>query len=257
MRTEIQLVMVMAVVAVAASAFGLTIDLVDPGAAPGSIGDAFFTTSPLGGTGSGSIDSFVRYQDASSLVTHGYNTDAGNPYEYDQKHGSFTHSIQLGSIPIVDGAREFMFDINETGSAAWLSLDQVEIWVASSGSLVNHAVGWASVATKVYDMDGAGFGNSWVELSDREAGMGSGKADMFMYVDNSVFAGYGNNAFIYLYSRSGEQPGEWANSDGFEEWAVEEAYFDVPEGGATLTLIGLSCIGLAVPGRLFKRRQLT
>lgn len=204
----------------------------------GFINGAFFqwTNFDQNATGSGAIDSFVRMDDNGppsqdfngAGQEEGYNTD-GRPVAFEENTSPvFTHSITLGSVPLItlsDGIayREFLLDINQNGCPSngnpnqppctdnFLSLDEVQIYLnGSSGSLTTQTL--SSLGTLVYDLDG--LAESYVKLN-ADLNPGNGKGDMFLYVPDSLFVGAGTQ-FVYLYSRFGIN---FAVNDGFEEWA--------------------------------------
>lgn len=201
----------------------------------GTLNDArYFQVDPHS-TGTGVIDAFLRVQ--RDGVEQGYNTDY-KKLEFDEKSGSFTHSLMLSDVPRVniEGAvyREFLLDINENNSGAdtLLSLDSLRIFLGGAGDLHNYPTGLGRL---VYDIDSATSDN-WIKL-DYDLGTGSGSGDMFAYIPNSLFTG--EDQYVYLYSKFGEQ-GQKSNgldsSDGFEEWAVRKggAETDLPEPSTAL-----------------------
>lgn len=211
-------------------ASGVSIDLTTVGT-DGALNGSLFYQYTSGGSGSGAVDEFIRYQAASTDSTQGYNTD-GSPFQFNELSGGFTHSILLSAFPRIQiGSiiyREFAFDLNESGStsASFLSLDTVEVYVAGSGSLLGHP-GFGGSATLIYDMDQT-IDNE-VLLTMSASGGGSGKLDMLMYVPESLFTGvgtYGSDPNVILYSKVGGKGDEggsnpdWTNSDGFEGWSV-------------------------------------
>src|SRR5689334_1370494 len=120
--------------------------------------------------GSGNLDSFVRIG-SNNPAEQGYNT-GGTP-QLDSKSGAFTHALSLSSIPIVvvNGVAYYTFELdinqNNTTPGSLLSLDSIQIWQASSGSLTNYAAGAtpdqgtgtfpaADSATLIYNLDSGG-----------------------------------------------------------------------------------------------------
>ena len=233
---------------VASSALATTLDLTTEGSSGTINGARYFQFTDTGG-GSGNIDSFVRYQNAtpSGSVTQGYNTDG--TFQFDEKSGNFTHSILKNDVPLAQlggtAYREFVFDINESNKQdeSKLSLDEVQIYVSDVGDLEDPDFPFgASIATLIYDMDG--MMDSWVELDADLSGPGSGQLDMILLVPDALFVDdFGMNPNVYLYSLVGEQGGDLANDSGFEEWAHSTDGAIIPEPSTAL-LAGLGLLGL-------------
>jgi hypothetical protein len=228
-------------------------------------------------TGTGYIQSFVRVQGSSSGggSQQGYNTSA-RPLQFDEnKSPSFTRDLKLDAVPKVEVGgvvyREFLLDVNQKSSAPLLSLDEVRLYLGNSPGMTGYNPATRQFANMdaVYDMDAAG--DVSVKLNYR-LNHGSGSGDMVLLVPNSAFAGYGADAYVYLYSKMGSEAGQTANS-GFEEWAVRGTggygggaglsslsgfvYFDANDnglkedgevgiGGVTIYLDGVNDLGQSV-----------
>ena len=253
--------------AVPGFASNLTIDLTGTGTATllggtaaGTILDA--TSAPTS-VGTGNIDSFVRLQANGSET--GYNTDATPPPD-DDKAGSFTHSILVSSLDTTSkpGYYTFLLDINQTSSKPLLSLDDIQLYTASSGSISSS--GTPAGATKIYDLQTATScssvtvsatcatpsSNGRTEiLLDYANNSGSGNGfDMFLYVPAAVFSGVSPSSYLYLYSQFGLLGGNYATNDGFEEWAKVSGTPTVPEP----MFVGIPLAALASLGLLLRRR---
>src|SRR5947207_3200256 len=111
------------------------VDLTTRGAEDTANGAIFRQVDPQP-TGTGVIRSFVRVQ--ARGVEQGFNTDARPLQLNENKSPQFTRSITIGDVPVVmvDGVtyREFLLDINQKASASLLSLDELRLYVSTSGN---------------------------------------------------------------------------------------------------------------------------
>lgn len=226
--------------AAAVPATAATFDLTAGGTT--TINGAIFTTSSNQSTGTGVIQSFVRVQD--NGIADGYNT-SGRPMFYGDTNTSptFTHDLALSDVPLVTiggvSYREFLLDINQTSANPLLSLDMLQFATSGTGGATT---AWGTFGTQVYTL-GA---NELVLNYDLNNGSGSG--DLFVYVPNAVF---GNASYVYLYSMFGAKGGNYAENDGFEEWAVRNptvAAIPEPETYA-LMMAGLGAMGFVARRR--------
>lgn len=225
-----------------------TLDLSTVGSS-GFINGALFEQDGNGSSGTGVIMSFVRIS-ANKAVEQGYNTDA-RPVEFDENTSStFTRSLLLSDVRIINKGgidyREFRLDINQTGgSGTLLSLDTIEIYLASAGNLT----GYPALGTKIFDLDGP-TSDHWILLDAAlSAGSGGGE-DMLAFIPDSLFVG---GTYVYLYSKFGEsESSAYPNNDGFEEWSVlKPGTPPVPAPGALL----LVAIGSPLAIRLRRRQR--
>jgi Tol biopolymer transport system component len=179
--------------------------------------------------GSAAPQTFVRLQGGS--IEQGYNTD-GRPVQFDEDTNSlYNHSLALNQVPVVTvngvAYREFLLGITEQaplldlgallGSpASLLSLDQLRIYVGSSGNLTGYNGSTRTLAglSPVFDLDAAG--DVTVKLNDRLVSS-AGAPDARILIPDAAFAGQPGGGFVYLYSHFG---GTWAANPGYEEWAV-------------------------------------
>src|SRR5947209_7420248 len=142
-----------------------TVDLTTHGSS-GTINGAIFSQYETQPTGSGVIHSFLRIQGvaAHSTVQQGYNTDA-RPLQFNEnKSPTFTRSMSLAGVPVVDfgGTQyyEFLLDINQKASQPLLSLDEVQLFTGGRPDLTGYDLITGTLAgqSPVYDMNPAGNG---------------------------------------------------------------------------------------------------
>ena len=235
----------------------------------GGTGAAIFAaTSTPTAVGTGLIDSFVRIQNSST--EQGYNTDATGVM--DNKAGAFTHSLLLSSLDEATraGYYTFLLDINQTGDHPLLSLDDIKLFYAATGSLSDATLsGLQSHATQVYDFQSAtacgavtgqalctspgGAHNEILLNYSLNSGSGNG-FDMFLYVPISLFQGVPETSYVYIYSAFGRVGGSYATNDGFEEWAGIKPLVHNPEPNTfSILLIGIAA--LAARGLRRRARQ--
>jgi hypothetical protein len=204
------------------------VDLTTAGSS-GIVNGAIFqqcAPQPNGGT---AVRSIVQMQvGGNASIEQGYNTDA-RPVQFDENKNSKATTSQLfDTVPVVSiggvNYRQFLLDINQKGSAALLSLDELRVYVAGAPNLTgyNASTGQLAGHAALYDLDAGG--DNWVKLND-SLNTGSGTGDMFLLVPDLAFAGMPAGSYVYLYSKFGVHYG--ANS-GAEEWAVKGNGQSVP-----------------------------
>jgi len=179
----------------------------------GTVNNAVFRQYDAQPTGSGVIQSFVRIQGTGNqAVTQGYNTDHRSLQFDENKSPTFTRSLKLSDVPVVNiggiNYREFLLDINQKASSPLLSLDELRLYSGNAGNLSGYnSLHQLANMNPVYDL---GAGN-WILLNGR-LNQGSGKGDMVAAIPDSAFTG----EYVYLYSKFGANQ---AGNGGFEEWA--------------------------------------
>ena len=244
---------VLASMAVCQSASALQLNLITTGSS-GTVNGGFFQQISASSTGTGVINPFVRI--SGKDVEEGYNNSVSKVTLDNQNQGgtNFVKDIQLGIVPLVTLSGvpyyQFLLDLNESagGNNELISLNELEVWLRPTALTAANMPGAkgdyddlsTSGAVKSWDLDSGPDGESTIELN-YILNPGSGGGDMFAYIPASAL---GNNplSFVYLYSKFGTPNGSDAS---FEEWAtLEAAPARVPDGGATVALLGLSLCGM-------------
>lgn len=177
-------------------------------------------------SGTGIFDPFVRLQ--GSPTEAGYNTDG--TVEFATKTGKWTKAILASAIPVVDcegdlagtDCWELFVDINESNTAKYVSLNEVEVWLTQDSELSGYPANFLTDATKVYDFSGA--------ILIHDVNQGSGRGDLRYLIPVQEFA---SGDFFVLYSQWGTGGGTsgdtapdgktWGSEGGFEEWKVRKA----------------------------------
>ena len=200
-------------------AFAAAVDLTTSGSS-GNIGAARFSQGV--GNETGSIEPFLRIERTS--IERGLNSDG--PYTMNEKPGSWTRSIPVGSFETtdLDGAPSIriLLDINEDVHRALLSLDQLMIYTAPL-STYNTLAQLGANGTLVYDL---GVGNKVLLNDALEAA--SGFSDMTLYLPYPLLASH-RSEYLYLYCKFGASGRRYVADGGFEQWS---AAGDPPSIGA-------------------------
>jgi len=200
-------------------------DLTTAGSTATDSGVIFTQINPQS-TGTGLIDSFAQIgQPGGSLTfTQGYNTTVNNVLN-NGASDNFNHALLLSSVPTVTiGSttyREFVLDINETGSNPLLSVSDIQVFLTNTG---NQSVQTFDSKNQlnladsklIYRLDGNGTpGQDDSIKMNYSLNSGSGSGDMIMLVPNSLFTG--GYTQVVLFSSFGKPISQ---DDGFEEWFV-------------------------------------
>ena len=181
---------------------------------------------PVGSTGTGLFDSFLRLQaQGNNTVEVGYNTDG--VVEFDAKDDPFTHAILLSDIPAIKVGdviyREFVADLNEGNAAGdeFLTFDYAEIYLTGDPNLTGYPFG--ASATLAWSMPEALY------MVDYQSGSGDGDMRLLVPTSNFVTAedcGYGSTTcetYLVFYAEHGQVDGDSLDGGvegGFEEWGV-------------------------------------
>jgi uncharacterized repeat protein (TIGR01451 family) len=176
-------------------------------------------------SGTGIFDPFVRLQ--GSPTEQGFNTNGA--VEDQSKAGKWTHAIKAGAIPVVDcdgdpatdgDCWELFVDINESNTAKYLSLNEVEIWFTDDPNLVGHPFTTTATTFQVYDFSGA--------ILIHDVNQGSGRGDLRYLVELDNIDAWDADTYFVLYSQWGTSVGTapdgktWGSEGGFEEWKVRK-----------------------------------
>jgi uncharacterized repeat protein (TIGR01451 family) len=197
----------------------------------GIIDGVVFTTEQIQPAGTGVFNTFLEIQHTGT--EQGYNTDSGIQQFDEKSSATHNHSILLADVPIVigDGSngtveglayREFLFDATEAlgGTNRFLSLDKLQIFQTSSGSLTNFTAGSGFDTPEerlVYDLDAGA--NRWIALNSGLSS-GSGSSDIRILIPDSYFINDAEHRYVTLYSAFGLQGGMWSSGSGAEQWGL-------------------------------------
>jgi len=198
-------------------------------------------------TGTGVIEPFLRVQ--ANGEQRGYNTD--NDLHFDEKAGIWTHALLKSDIPVVNKNgvlyREFLLDINQNrgGDNEFLTLNQVQIFLTNVDPDDYDSVQEASGANPFIISFGGGLteifrmsdnGNTdQIELNFM-LNPGSGAGDMFLYIEDSLFAGA--QTHVVFATQFGSPNGDHGSNDGFEEWSVVKRENEIVPEPSSLLLLG-------------------
>lgn len=234
-----------------------SLDLTTYGA-EGEINGAKFRAADAGAAGSGVFKPFVRLG-AQKGSSQGFNASARPVMDDVNTSPIFTRDIQLsefGTVLIDDVSYyELRLDINQSKAKPLLSLDQLLIYtrdeaLTSADSLDDLQDG-SSVLRYSLDLGE----DSEILLNYALVSSGSGAADLFAFIPQSLFAGALTSDYVYLFSQFGGKGGDYADNAGFQEWDPPALNGTVPEGGRGLMIFGMVMTGLA-SGRRWLRPAL-
>ncbi len=240
------------------AAFAATLDLTSGGSGTLNGGTFLAPSTDIGSTGTGVFEPFLRIQ--ANGTEEGYNTDRSNSdYEFDEKHGVWTHSLQLQDLTGSGGDYEFLLDINEpSNNKSVISLDSVRIFnVGSDKDLTGLSFGdgsnpFGGAYNEIWNMDGNE--DNQVLLDYNLVGTGSGRADMSLFLSEALFAGVAATDYIVFYSAFGNTDDSDA---GFEEWAIRGSDPNDPPGGVIPLPAGLPLMlsALGIGGLIARRKR--
>jgi hypothetical protein len=276
----------MGAVVLASRAVANEVDLTAAGTASGTIvadfgGPAIFERANTQPTGTGvfqpffTLDSNGQTSTTDKHLEQGYNTDNSSlPLDDLRKH--WNTNLRLGDLGSVvrNGQTYFVFelDANETGVGndnRFLSIDNIRIYTSPTGSQNTSNIESLGVLRfalnnpNVISPPGPAS-NNWILIdSTRNTPLqpqsGQGASDMYAYIPTTMFESLDPNLCVYFYNfngghymADGSLDSGTGSSAGYEEWsALQGPQATVPDGGATLTLMGI-----ALGGVFFIRRKL-
>lgn len=199
--------------------------LLDGDASSGSV-EYIGSSAANESSGTGIFDPFLRLQ--GDPTQRGYNTDG--PVAFETKSGRWTKAILASAIPIVNcvideigttgQCWEIFVDINESNTAKYVSLNEVEVWFTTNPNLVGYVEpgGFPSGATQQYDFSG--------EILIHDVNQGSGRGDLRYLIPVTSFTAAD---YFVLFSKWGTTTTTapdgktYASEGGFEEWKVRKA----------------------------------
>lgn len=256
------------------------VDLTDSGTSSGTIaadfgGIAIFERANTQSTGTGvfqpffTLDSNGQTSTGDKYLEQGYNTSApSNSLPLDDLRGHWNTDLQLGDLGTVsrNGQSYFVFelDANETGVGndnRFLSIDNIRIYTSATGGKNTDDISmlgtlrFALNDPNVNSPPGTAS-NNWILIDSTQntpgqPQSGQGASDMYAYIPTTNFAGLDPNLFVYFYNfngghyeADGSLNGGTAASAGYEEWSALIGPNNVPDGGATVMLLGLTLAGL-------------
>lgn len=162
-------------------------------------------------------DAFLTTQDdnTSNGFVAAFNGASANPAGNPEAifSGGKTHTIVLGDVPTTtDGLyRVFLFDANQNQSELddHIDISMLQVFTSASASLTSISQLGPPNANKVYDLD------SIQDYTVRVDGsVGSGGADMYFFLPQSIFTAAGATAatnvyLFYEYSNFNDGPDAW------------------------------------------------
>lgn len=246
----------LAIISIQASAQSPTtyLDLVDTTVSQVTIGAGNFSAEVLPGTaGTGNFDTFLKINN--SPVEQGYNTSASGVM--DNNNGPWTHDLQVGDLSLVqDLSGKYLvslgMDLNEPNSAGaqYQSLDAFQVYVSPIAS--QSVADPSQLGTLIYNMDAVQDNAILLDVSRNSSG-GSGRSDLNIYLDLSLFAGVKQSDYVYFYMKMGgvgkgmapQYPTlDFSNDGGFDELRREyslQSVASIPEPSAACLFLVAAC----------------
>lgn len=218
------------------------------------------------------IDANGQTSTGNKRIEQGYNTDGFANLYLDQHRPQWNNLLKLGDLAQIDVSGNlyyaFLLDANEPGqNKGLISVDNIRIYTSANDGTSMVAddltklddlgtLRWA-MNNPTQNANGSFNNDTWVKLNalqenveagDHVSNGGSGKSDLVAYIPVTAFVGAQATDYVWFYNLNGvhysAEKGLAAES-GFEEWrAVTGPSQQVPDGGVTAVLLGLSFLGL-------------
>jgi hypothetical protein len=217
-------------------------------------------------------------------IEQGYNTDGFSHLYLDQQRPQWNRLLKLNQLAQVQigGSGPFYYafelDANEPGAdKSTISIDNVRIYTSPTDNtaFVGNDVSKLEVVSPLgtlrwamndplKDASGNFVIDNWVKLDSTQENVdagksngGSGKSDMVAYIPVSAFAGAAADDYVWFYNLNGVHygvDGNLAAQAGYEEWRAVEGDPSVPDGGATVLLLGAALAGFGAVRRFGVKR---
>jgi hypothetical protein len=235
-----------------ATAQATIVDLTTSPDASGEIDGALFFATQQQPFGTGFRDPFLRI-DEKAPTEQGYNTDGGFPFDDKSPH-NFQHSLYIPdlTVTIFNGLPYLVFELdsNQAGNSYTMhdiTMTSLQIFTTNDPNQTTESFTGGGIlalnGTLVYNLDATG--NNSVKMT----ALGSGKADMFMYIPADLVKT--GELYLVLYSAFSNPV---ATTGGFEEWLFIPGTQPIPEMGTLFPVIGLLVAVLST--RVLRRRKI-
>jgi hypothetical protein len=248
---------------------------------PGDVGGtAIFSDFFTQPAGTGVFEPFLTIErDASggtpSNLEQGYNTDGFSALYLDQQRPQWNDRLRVGDLAVINvgGINYYGFelDANEPGgNKSLISVDNIRVYTSptdNTGLVQNNLANLDLLGTLRWAMNDPLKSGSlynvvdWVKLDsnqenveagDKFSNGGSGKSDMIVYIPVTAFAGAALTDYLWFYNLNGvHYSADYDPNNvnlgaeaGYEEWRAVVGPNTVPDGGATLAFLGISCLAL-------------
>jgi len=238
-------------------------------------------------TGTGVFDPFLSLDAngqtsvGNNYVEQAYNTDGFTALYMDEHRPQWNNLLTYGDLATITiddiGYKAFILDANEPGGKkSLISVDNIRVYTsatdntASVGNDITQldslgTLRWAMndpLATGPIPPDSNFNVDTWIKLdaaqenvSHGNANGGSGQGDMVVYIPVSAFGDALASDYVWMYNLNGVHYTSDINNaseSGYEEWRAVVGPQNVPDGGSTLALLGLSVLALGLLGRNLK-----